>query len=288
MDIENIKKIITEVLSESEMKDILREKIDKAAEEKTKLLFDKQDKEENLEKMVEKRINGELSKFKKILSKYVTETVAEFLSEHEDDFKIVHESAKINYILESLSTMLKVVGVKTEDILECKTSRENEIKTLEQRINNLKEHLIKEQHIIKELQINENSKIEELKDALIKEGKQNEKLKKLNNSLKTENETLNENNKELSNKNNSLYKENNKIIQMGIIEELKSGLSLTESHNFEKCASKIPFNSRKDYVIQLKELKESIKNESEILNEVYPENEENKDYEVPECMKRFI
>ena len=58
MDIENIKKIITEVLSESEMKDILREKIDKAAEEKTKLLFDKQDKEENLEKMVEKRINS--------------------------------------------------------------------------------------------------------------------------------------------------------------------------------------------------------------------------------------
>lgn len=294
MDISDVKKIITEVLSESETKRILKEKLDKAAEEKARMLLDKEEDEERLEKVVESRINKELSSFKSILSKYVNETVQEFISKHEQDFKIAHDKAKINYILESLATVAKVAGVTTEQILEGKQDidsslkeSENTIRKLEQRISNLKEQLTNEQSLLRELQnknsLSENAKIEELKNALIEEGKKSDKLERTNSSLKEQNEELNEKNKKLINENKSLNKENDKIIQMGIIDELKSNLSLTESHKFEKCAMNIPFKSRKDYVLQLKELKESIKNE-ESLNEVYPEEEKG----IPNSMKRFI
>lgn len=301
MDISSVKKLITEVLSESETRAILKEKIEKLAaeraeeiaDEKAQMLYDGKHPEE-LERVVERRIDKELSTFKGILSKYVNETVKEFIQRHDEDFKVAHDRARINYILESLATTLRVAGVEAEDILEGKRSNAQKVNMLEGRVSTLKTHLLKEQNRIRDLQHNdelkESTRVEELKNALIEESRKNEELEKLSTSLKRKNDSLNEENVSLNSKNKSLLKENNKIIQMGIIDELKSDLSLTESHKFENCAMKIPFSSRKEYVAQLKELKESI--HSEVLNEVVPAKDtttgDYSELNVPNSMKRFL
>ena len=54
---------------------------------------------------------------------------------------------------------------------------------------------------------------------------------------------------------------------MGVISELKNGLSLMESKKFEKMAKNIPFSADKEYIRKLKDLKESIQ-DMPTLNEV--------------------
>lgn len=68
---------------------------------------------------------------------------------------------------------------------------------------------------------------------------------------------------------------------MGVISEMKQGMTLTEAKRFEQIADQIPFEQTKDYFDKLEVLKEELLNNPKYkkLNEVTdePENGENSD-----------
>ena len=68
---------------------------------------------------------------------------------------------------------------------------------------------------------------------------------------------------------------------MGVISEMKQGMTLTEAKRFEQIADQIPFEQTKDYFDKLEVLKEELLNNPKYkkLNEVTdePETEDNSD-----------
>lgn len=294
MDIENVKQLINEVISDDKTKTFIKEKIEESAEKKAKLLFDQE--KDKLEEEYNTRLKSETRKIKNelcekyekvflekieginnVLSRYVDETVSEFIDNYKNQFKKLKNSAKVDAVLESLASTLSLAGVSTQAIFEGARSVKNqEVIDLEERVKVLKAQLQNEQQTIKDLQDNlkntidemknsENAKIANLKNALVQESKEKSLIEKKCKDLSTE---------------------NNRIMQMGIISELKKDLTLSESQKFENCAMSIPFSLNKNYISQLKTLKESIQDTSP-LNEVYPEECELDD-DIPDSIKKFI
>ena len=294
MDIENVKQLINEVISDDKTKTFIKEKIEESAEEKAKLLFDQE--KDKLEEEYNVRLKSETRKIKNelcekyekvflekiesinnVLSRYVDETVSEFIDNYKNQFKKLKNSAKVDAVLESLASTLSLAGVSTQAIFEGARSVKNqEVIDLEERVKVLKTQLQNEQQTIKDLQdnlkntidemkISENAKIANLKNALFQESKEKSLIEKKCKDLSTE---------------------NNRIMQMGIISELKKDLTLSESQKFENCAMSIPFSLNKNYISQLKTLKESIQDTGS-LNEVYPEECELDD-DIPDSIKKFI
>lgn len=294
MDIENVKQLINEVISDDKTKTFIKEKIEESAEKKAKLLFDQE--KDKLEEEYNARLKSETRKIKNelcekyekvflekiesinnVLSRYVDETVSEFIDNYKNQFKKLKNSAKVDAVLESLASTLSLAGVSTQTIFEGARSVKNqEVVDLEERVKVLKAQLQNEQQTIKDLQdnlkntidemkISENVKIANLKNALVQESKEKSLIEKKCKDLSTE---------------------NNRIMQMGIISELKKDLTLSESQKFENCAMSIPFSLNKNYISQLKTLKESIQDTSS-LNEVYPEECELDD-DIPDSIKKFI
>lgn len=294
MDIENVKQLINEVISDDKTKTFIKEKIEESAEKKAKLLFDQE--KDKLEEEYNARLKSETRKIKNelcekyekvflekiesinnVLSGYVDETVSEFIDNYKNQFKKLKNSVKVDAVLESLASTLSLAGVSTQAIFEGARSVKNqEVIDLEERVKVLKAQLQNEQQTIKDLQdnlkntidemkISENAKIANLKNALVQESKEKSLIEKKCKDLSTE---------------------NNRIMQMGIISELKKDLTLSESQKFENCAMSIPFSLNKNYISQLKTLKESIQDTSS-LNEVYPEECELDD-DIPDSIKKFI
>jgi len=56
-----------------------------------------------------------------------------------------------------------------------------------------------------------------------------------------------------------LEKENAKLLKMGIISEMKEGLSVVEAEKFDRLANLVEFENNKDYVKKLDTIKESVK-----------------------------
>ena len=294
MDIENVKQLINEVISDDKTKTFIKEKIEESAEKKAKLLFDQE--KDKLEEEYNTRLKSETRKIKNelcekyekvflekiesinnVLSRYVDETVSEFIDNYKNQFKKLKNSAKVDAVLESLAGTLSLAGVSTQAIFEgARNVKNQEVVDLEERVKVLKTQLQNEQQTIKDLQdnlkntidemkISENAKITNLKNALVQESKEKSLIEKKCKDLSTE---------------------NNRIMQMGIISELKKDLTLSESQKFENCAMSIPFSLNKNYISQLKTLKESIQDTSP-LNEVYPEESELDD-DIPDSIKKFI
>lgn len=71
----------------------------------------------------------------------------------------------------------------------------------------------------------------------------------------------------LMEENLSLQAENDKLVKLGIINEMKEGLSLLESEKFEKAASTIEFSRDSSYIEKLEILKESILGYKEVKKE---------------------
>jgi len=65
----------------------------------------------------------------------------------------------------------------------------------------------------------------------------------------------------------ALSEENKKLIKMGVISEMKEGLSLVESNKFEKLADLVEFSKSEDYVSKLTTIKESVKGAAEVKDE---------------------
>lgn len=97
------------------------------------------------------------------------------------------------------------------------------------------------------------SKIVEAKEENDEKSKLEESIKKYDNLIE---------------ENISLKEENDKLVKLGIINEMKEGLSLLESEKFERAASIVEFSRDNSYVNKLEIIKESI------LGTVEPKKEE--------------
>ena len=63
---------------------------------------------------------------------------------------------------------------------------------------------------------------------------------------------------DLQTENKALKKKNDELIQQGVINELKEGLTIVEAEKFEKLAKDIPFAKNKGYFDKLNELKKTV------------------------------
>lgn len=278
MNLEKLKESVADALEDEDLTLSIQEEIKNAAEEKAKLLFDEEkakleeecqkykneldarsqkrineveqkakEHEEELEeeckkfkreltKRSQKRINEEVSKMKKVLEQYVEQVTKDFLREHEEDFRMFENVTKVETILEGLKTVMAVAGIHTQEIIEGVEIRNNKRdNVLESRVKGLQDQLN---------QLHEENR--SLKDTI-------EEQKQKHTDLLKENELLN--------------RENQDVVKMGVISELKNGLTLTESKKFEKMAKNIPFSADRDFIKKLKDLKESIQ-DLPVLNEV--------------------
>lgn len=278
MDLEKLKESVADALEDEDLTLSIQEEIKNAAEEKAKLLFDEEkakleeecqnykneldsrsqkrineveekakEREEELEeecrnfkkeltKRTQKRINEEVSKMKKVLEQYVEQVTKDFLREHEEDFRMFENVTKVETILEGLKTVMAVAGIHTQEIIEGVEIRNNKRdNVLESRVKGLQDQLN---------QLHEENR--SLKDTI-------DEQKQKHADLLKENELLN--------------RENQDVVKMGVISELKNGLTLTESKKFEKMAKNIPFSADRDFIKKLKDLKESIQ-DLPVLNEV--------------------
>lgn len=108
------------------------------------------------------------------------------------------------------------------------------------------------------------SKIVEAKEENDEKSKLEESIKKYDNLIE---------------ENISLKEENDKLVKLGIINEMKEGLSLLESEKFERAASIVEFSRDNSYVNKLEIIKESIlgtveskKEEKEVIVESVKES----------------
>ena len=307
------------------------------------------DYKEEVRKELEEHYKTEQKKFTKELtekvSEYVDKVVENFLNKHRETFVQNRNSMKVESILEALSAVCAVAGVRSQQITEgTKYLANKDAIVYKQRAENLKAKLLESQQEVidtqneMESELNdEKTKTSELEEALkmtVRENKLNEQkiqdlkeklqqnldsfneLKSSSKKLLEEVENLTESNKELKEKNNSLTEsiktlktdfrslnskniqlsesvkslsqenknlnsENSKILKMGVISEMKQGMTLTEAKRFEQIADQIPFEQTKDYFDKLEVLKEELLNNPKYkkLNEVTdePETEDNSD-----------
>jgi hypothetical protein len=79
----------------------------------------------------------------------------------------------------------------------------------------------------------------------------------------------------LVDENISLKEENDNLIKMGIVQEIKGGLSIVESEKFEKLAELVEFSKDSDYLEKLETIKESVKTSKSEDNLNEDKNEDN-------------
>ena len=72
---------------------------------------------------------------------------------------------------------------------------------------------------------------------------------------------------DLVEENIALSKENKKLIKMGVISELKEGLSLVEAEKFERLADLVEFTKSEEFLVKLTTIKESVKGAAEVKDE---------------------
>jgi chromosome segregation ATPase len=303
MDINKFKESVADVLKDDEVKQAIKDVTDEQVEI---LLDKKEEELEEqcraykakVDAMAESRIKEEVSKMEKVLLKYTDRVVEEFIAEHDQDFRMYESSQKIETILEGLKMVMAMAGIHATEVLEGVEIRKNKLEGVNTaRVKNLQEQVeaLAEQNKTLQKSLSVNKKklralTEDLEDLegdnekLVKENEtltdDNKELSKENQNLEKENESLKKDlgvgrqkweslikeNESLNKQNKSLSKENQDVVRMGVISELKNGLTLTESKKFEKMAENIPFSADRDYIRKLKDIRDGIQGST--LNEV--------------------
>lgn len=70
----------------------------------------------------------------------------------------------------------------------------------------------------------------------------------------------------------ALKEENNKLIKIGVINEMKEGLSIVEAQKFEKLADLVEFSKDEAFTEKLQTIKESVKGAAEVKEEKLDES----------------
>lgn len=70
----------------------------------------------------------------------------------------------------------------------------------------------------------------------------------------------------------ALKEENNKLIKLGVINEMKEGLSIVEAQKFEKLADLVEFSKDEAFTEKLQTIKESVKGAAEVKEEKLDES----------------
>ena len=295
------------------------------------------DYKEEVRKELEEHYKAEQKKFTKELtekvSEYVDKVVENFLNKHRETFVQNRNSMKVESILEALSAVCAVAGVRSpkylankdaivykqraenlkakllesqQEVIDTQNEMESELndekaktseleealkmtvrenKLNEQKIQDLKEKLQQNLDSFNELKSSSKKLLEEVENLTESNKELKEKNDSLTESIKTlktdfrslnsKNIQLSESVKSLSQKNMTLSSENAKILKMGVISEMKQGMTLTEAKRFEQIADQIPFEQTKDYFDKLEVLKEELLNNPKYkkLNEVTDEPE---------------
>lgn len=261
----DIQEMFDNFFATKEVKQILKEKID----DKVQMLLD--DKEKEFEELAEKRLRKEIDFFNKTLTKYVNETIDEFLQEHQKQVARFENDYRLNTVLESLTVIFKTLGINVQEILEgVNDKHELEINDLTERIDNLKKQLMDEQQNF----INYKNKVleSEKKTAYENRNEKNSIINEKNNALRR-----------LEKKIKILEDENDKLSQKELINELQSDLSLAESERFEREAQNIPYSKDNEYIESLESLKNDIIEDGKRLNEVT--TDENA---IPDSLKHLL
>lgn len=308
-----------------------------------------EDYKAELDRVYEDRI----SELTETLSEYVDDVVEKFVQEHREQFTVNEDRMKIDAILEGLSAVCAIAGVRAEQITQgCKYLSEKEQIVKDQRIENLKSKIrLQEQNRI-ELE-KENGEIQQesirlkkeladthqdYKDAASESESEKQKNQELEEALKeyvrknkiseSENEQVKKKNQELREKlsdctgkigeleakiteltsaitesrntaaqeirkmsaeitalrktNESLESEKSHILKMGVISEMKQGMTLTEAKRFEQIAEHIPFEQTQEYFDKLEVLKDELLNNPKYkkLNEVTGNEEPQESEEI--------
>lgn len=290
---------------------------------------------------LDKAYECRISELTETLSEYVDDVVEEFVQEHREQFTVNEDRMKVDAILEGLSAVCAIAGVRAEQITQgCKYLSEKEQIVKDQRIENLKSKIrLQEQNRI-ELE-KENGEIQQesirlkkelanthqdYKEAASESESEKQKNQELEEALKeyvrknkiseSENEQAKRKNQELREKlsdctgkieeleakitelnsavtesrntaaqeirkmsaeiaalrktNESLESEKSHILKMGVISEMKQGMTLTEAKRFEQIAEHIPFEQTQEYFDKLEVLKDELLNNPKYkkLNEV--------------------
>lgn len=260
---------ITKVFNDEDIKTMISEEVDKLSETKAREIA--QNYIDILEKEADKYLEERVNTLTEKVSDIVEEAVKMFVNKHKNAFKVYKNELKVDAILESLSMVCKLAGVNAEMI----TEEVNHIQTkdsriLESKITNLKKLLDEEVTESERLCERYNSDIENYKNALSEKEKE---IKRLNGKIRE---------KEIEN--DEINEEKSKIAKLGIIAELKQGLSLSEVEEFENNALNIPFSLDKSYIDSLTKLKDSIVEKSQ-LNEVTEPEDNN---EEDSCIYKYI
>lgn len=186
---------------QSENEEILNSKIDELEKHC-------EDYKEEIRKELEEQYKKEQNEFAKQLtervSEYVDQVVEKFLNKHREAFVQHRNSMKVESILEALSAVCAIAGVRAEQITEGVNYLANKDAIVyKQRAENLKAKLRESQQEVIDTQNemetelnNEKTKTSELEEALkvkVKENKLNEqKIQDLKEELKQSRETFNE------------------------------------------------------------------------------------------------
>lgn len=242
----DITEAVQSAFNDNEISEMIKDNVEKLSNKKAQRIAEKYI--DILEKEADKYLQKKIDKLTENVSLIVEDTVKIFVAKYKDEITGKKTSLKTEAILEGLATICKIAGVNAEMITEevNNISTKNE-KILESKISCLERLINEEQNETKKLKKQHESDLEDMRDKVA------EKEKEI--------QTLNDKLKEQELEKDELTEEKNNIAKLGIIAELKQGLSLSESREFEKNAVNIPFSLDKSYVDKLTTLKESIQEE---------------------------
>ena len=189
---------------------------------------------------VEVRSNADyFNELKSIKESLVENDPSALVSSKEDELNESLENAN-KQIKELKATNEKLIQMGIVNELKCNLSesdaRHFERKASRIRYTNAKDYLNEMRNLREEY----NNCSEEKEECLDKIDELETKV----NDLQTENKAL--------------KKKNDKLIQQGVINELKEGLTIVEAEKFEKLANNIPFAKNEDYFNKLNELKKTV------------------------------
>ncbi len=326
MDIKKINETVADVLQDDDVQDAIKEQVKMLLDQKTDDLEKQCEAyKKKIDQMAEARISSEVSKMQKVLEKYADAVVDDFIHEHEEDFRMYESSQKIETILEGLKAVMALAGIHATEVMEgveIRAKKRDGVSTA--RVKGLQEQveaLHEQNKMLQKAASTRNKKFKALVENLDALQEENDDLSKNNNVLLKNNEELKSDNEELcrenqdlekqceslkknlglgrqkyenlqraneslNKQNKSLSKENQDVVKMGVISELKTGLTLTESKKFEKVAESIPFSADRDYVRKLKEIRDGI--QGSVLNEVTGEPSPKKQEKENTGYRRFL
>jgi len=286
------------------------EMLNEKSEEHINLLNEKSEEHiEYLDNKAEEYVAIKLDEMVDSVDAYLDKVVDDFVNEAKSSLEESTKSEKADMIIEAFDTMLVATGVDVARIVEAKDESAAE--------NKLDESINKYDELLDEsLQLRaENDKlvklgiITEMKDGLsdkaskrfdelasiVEFSRDESYLKKL--EMIRENVSIGEpavdDREELASEVSSLQetvanlkdelceqrKENDELIKLGVITELKEGLSIIQAEKFERLAKHVDFVNDESFVDKLEALKESVRlnNDSHLndLNERYENHNHN-------------